>query len=276
LLLSIEEVRRSFGCISNGLGRLGTKETGYTVYGEYTTSFRSSLYENRKNSKDTNQPVESTTDLKKSSEYSPERNIQNLLLEIELAIDRVVINFEKKRNSKIDRRRINLKHRREKYDIEKEKQELLGVRSSTIKGAEELSEAITLSGILPTVHIITKLLARELRAELNHRKILRNRERARTQHALTSHTGIKGLGMRVSTGSSSKTLIENGYEGGYYGYNFTLKGPLDGARRTITHVIKIGKVPRGTKRARRVSSHEHAKTTVGTIGIFGTYCYGRG
>ena len=33
----LEEVRRVSGCESNGLGRKGTSQTGYVVYGEYTS-----------------------------------------------------------------------------------------------------------------------------------------------------------------------------------------------------------------------------------------------
>lgn len=271
LLLSIEEVRIQYGCTSNGLGRTGTKETGYTVYGEYTKSIKSTLnvHVNYTNLGNIGSEVSQKEESKKTPRLRDKLPFKDQI-NIEVAIERVAVNFEKNRKSKISRKRMCLKDIREEYNRVKEKEELMASISSTISYAEELSESIVLSGILPTVNRTVKLIARELRGELNHIKTLRSREMAISQHALTSPNGRKGVGM--SYGRSGKKV----YDGGYYGYNLTLKGPLDGARRTMSHVIKIGKVPLGTKRAMRVSSHEHAKTTVGTIGIRGSYCYGRG
>ena len=65
-------------------------------------------------------------------------------------------------------------------------------------------------------------------------------------------------------------------KGGYYGYRVTVKGTLNGGRRTRTYERQKGTVPGGTKRARVRMGEEVAKTTVGTRGVRVEYCYGRG
>jgi hypothetical protein len=98
-------------------------------------------------------------------------------------------------------------------------------------------------------------------------EVRRNRENRRNHHAKSSQYGRK----KRTQGGEGK-----GEKYGYYGYQVMVKGPLGGARRTMTYVIQNGTVPRGTKKARRVTNQEHAKTKIGTIGVKVTYCYGRG
>jgi len=266
----LEEVRRASGCESNGLGRKGTAQTGYVVYGEYTrgqqpsvapTSVASTVgggseVEGGKGAL----PVK-----KRARSTSKVRGKKDVLV----ARERVVINFEKNRKVKVERKRTNLKERRKEKGLESEKEErrsVLGYSSKRLKGGERC-EAIALSGVIPTTKRRTNLIVRELEGGLNHMEVLRSREALRTHHAKSSQTGRKRLGL-----DSQSSMLK----GGYYGLNVTVKGPLEGARRTLAYVIQLGTVPRGTKRARRMITHEHAKTKVGAVGVRVTYCYGRG
>lgn len=264
LIKELEEVRKLYGCESNGLGRKGTKRTGYTVYGEYRSGSN----------------VQSSTAGSKLKGYKT-RTDRN---QLNVALERVVINYETKRKCKVDRKRKNLKERRKEKGIEtvlnekEERKSVLGYSSKRIK-ADERCEAVALSGVLPVTQRRTNLIVRELEGNLNHMEILRNRESLRTHHARSSQNGRKRLG-EVSEvdqlnkdGNGSDTLKK---KGGYYGLNVTVKGPLEGSRRTLSYVVQRGTVPRGTKRARIMMSHEHAKTTYGTVGVRVTYCYGRG
>jgi len=254
----LEEVRRVSGCESNGLGRKGTKQTGYVVYGEYTTSEKKAKAGSAQ-----------TTRQAKQNHKGRDAN------EVMVAMERVVMTFEKKRNVKVERKRTNLKKRRKAKGLEGDKEErrsVLGFSSKRVKG-DERCEAIALSGVIPTTKRRTNLIVRELESGLNHMEVLRNRESLRTHHAKSSQSGRKRLGMMSPIKSDGTTGVS---KGGYYGFNVTVKGPLEGARRTLAYVVQIGTVPRGTKRARMMITHEHAKTNVGTVGVRVTYCYGRG
>jgi len=150
----------------------------------------------------------------------------------------------------------------------KERKLVLGYSSKRVKGTERC-EAVVLSGRIPTGHRRTKLIVRELEHGLNHMEVMRNRENRRTHHAKSSQYGRKKVGGQ-DYGKRSKEKY------GYYGYQVRVKGPLGGARRTMSYVIQNGTVPRGTKKARRTADFEHAKTKIETIGVKVTYCYGRG
>jgi len=243
----LEEVRWASGGESNGFGRKGTKHTGYAVYGEYTREVRKDVRGGKR--------VRGLGKVRTATELF-------------VAMERIVINYEKKRNVKVERKRTNLKERRKSEGLEADKEErrsVIGYSSKRRKG-EERCEAIALSGVISTTKRRTNLVVRELEGGLNHMEVLRNRESLRTHHAKSSQYGRKRLGLDESKGS----------KGGYYGLNVTVKGPLEGARRTMAYVVQLGTVPRGTKRARIMATHEHAKTKVGTIGVRVTYCYGRG
>jgi len=264
----VEERRRASGCESNGLGRKGTQERGYLVYGEYTSG-RGNLVET--GSRD-QEKRGSLREGRKRTRLSRKGGVDSLSKsDLSVARERVARNYEKKRQAKVERKRTNLKDRRKEKGLETEKEErksvLSGYSSKRVKG-DERCEAIALSGVIPTTKRRTNLIVRELERGLNHREVLRNREALRRHHAKSSQTGRKRLG-EVARDSSQP-------QGGYYGLKVTVKGPLEGARRTTTYVIQLGTVPRGTKRARRRINHEHAKTKVGTVGVRVTYCYGRG
>jgi len=246
----LEEVRRSSGSESNGLGRKGTKERGYVVYGEY----RGPGKPNPKQRKKPGQIV------RKSDE------------DLKLARERVCMKYEKLLKGKVERKRVNLKERRKSKGLEDEKKEresVLGYTAKRLKG-EERCETIVLSGVVPTGKRRTNLIVRELENGLNHMEVLRNTEALRRHHAKSSQNGRKRLGLETSGEGSGKP------QGGYYGFKVSVKGPLEGARRTMTYGVQLGTVPRGTKRARRRTTDEHAKTKVGTLGVRVTYCYGRG
>ena len=104
----------------------------------------------------------------------------------------------------------------------------------------------------------------------DHRKVRRERERRRGSHAKRSSRGRKRRGMEEEKKEEKKR------KGGYYGYRVTVKGTLNGGRRTRTYERQKGTVPGGTKRARVRMGEEVAKTTVGTRGVRVEYCYGRG
>jgi hypothetical protein len=117
--------------------------------------------------------------------------------------------------------------------------------------------------VIPTGQRRTNLLVRELENGVNHREVRRNREKRRRYHEKRKEGG-------------RKKEEEKEKKKGYYGYQIRVKGPLGGARRTRTYGIQKGKVPRGTKKARRRETSEHAKTKIGTLGVKVTYCYGLG
>lgn len=264
----LEEVRRASGCESNGLGRKGTKETGYVVYGEYT---RGSAGKGK--ARGAGPAAGQDANAKKRARTT---NKVREAADVSIARERVAMNYEKHRQAKVDRKRTNLKARRKEKGLEGDKEERRSVlgHSSKRRKAEERCEAIALSGVMPTTRRRTNLVVRELESGLNHMEVLRNREALRTHHAKSSQRGRKRLG-RVE-GETRGTALGNPMKGGYYGLNVTVKGPLEGARRTMAYVIQLGTVPRGTKRARMRMTHEHAKTNVGSLGVRVTYCYGRG
>lgn len=251
----LEEVRRASGCESNGMGRKGTRQTGYVVYGEYTS------------------PSWSHSGTAENSKQSRKRGRTKKRDQVELNVarERVAMNFEKHMNVKVDRKRVNLKDRRKEKGLEREKKERRSVlgHSSKRRKADERCEAIALSGTIPTTKRLTNLIVRELESGVNHMEVLRNRESVRRHHSKSSQTGRKRLGLDTLKDGSTK-------KGGYYGFNVTVKGPLEGARRTMVYVVQQGTIPRGTKRARMMITQEHAKTKVGSLGVRVTYCYGLG
>lgn len=235
-----EEVFGNKNVVSNGLGRKGTKERGYTVYGEYRI---------RKGKEERSKTVE----------------------ERERALERVVMHYERTRGTTVNRERVNLKERSRKEENNwvqtevAERKTVLGSSSKRQYG-EERCYVVARSGRRPVTGRRTKLVTIELESSLSQIDIIRNVESIVRHHGRSSANGRKRLG-EVET---------SGNQGGYYGRNLTVKGPLEGSRRTLAYTIQIGTVPRGTKRARIVESHEHAKTTYGTLGVRVTYCYGRG
>lgn len=235
-----EEVIENKNTLSNGLGRKGTKEIGYTVYGEYR--------------------------LRKGKE-----DIDKIKEDRVRSLERVVMNYEITRGTTVNRSRTDLKDRSiigENEWIRTEVNERKTVLSSSSKRqyGEERCYAVTRSGRIPMTGRRTKLITIELENSLSQMDILRNIESVVRHHGISSSNGRKRLG-EVDTSI---------HKGGYYGRNVIVKGPLEGSRRTLAYTIQIGTVPRGTKRARVMESHEHAKTTYGTLGVRVTYCYGRG
>jgi len=261
----LEEVRKGFGCESNGLGRKGRKTRGYQVYGEYTHPERNEGRKPREGGVEGEKAEGGKEKVRKKK-----RNLKKPYGERELRVgrERVRRKYEKRRKAKIERKRTNLKERRKEKGLEGEKKErklVLGYSSKRRKSTERC-EAVTLSGILPTGQRRTNLIVRELESGLNHMEVMRNMENRRNHHAKSSQYGRK----------KRNPGMEKGEKYGYYGYQVRVKGPLGGARRTMSYVIQNGTVPRGTKKARRRTNSEHAKTKIGTIGVKVTYCYGRG
>lgn len=263
----VEEVRKGFGCVTNGMGRKGTKETGYQIYGEYTYEDRNPRGEEGKEKqgeegKPGKEKKKGKVGLKT---FATEKDFRQTR---ERARERLRRKAERQRKAKVERKRTNLKERRKEEGMEgigyakKERKSVLGYTTKRKKPSER-AEAIALSGCLPTNERRTKLIAKELEAGLNHMEVRRNRENLRTYHSKREEYGRK-----KETDGAEKS--------GYYGYQILVKGPLGGARRTMTYGIQKGKVPRGTKKARRTTSFEHAKTKIGTIGVKVTYCYGLG
>jgi hypothetical protein len=238
-----EEVRKVHGYESNGRGRKGRPERGYVVYGEYTGPDRRDAGEGEKRARS-----------------------------LEVGRARVTRKYETWRKGKVERKRTNLKDRRRRAHLEGEKAERALVRGATQaskrKKVGERCEAVCLSGRRPTGKRRGKVRVRELEQGLNHLEVRRNRENRRAHHAKSSPHGRK-------TRASRKGKNVRG-QGGYYGYEVVVNGPLGGSRRTRTHTIQGGTLPRGTKKARRPTSFEHAKTKIGTLGVRVTYAYSLG
>lgn len=260
----VEEVRKLFGCESNGLGRKGRPWRGYTVHGEYT--YTPGEPKPRVGPRPET-PGESTGAPRGRKGKKPKKKrIQPYVeADFQAARSRLTRKYEGRRGAKVERKRRNLKERRKEKGLEAEKKEralVLGPSTKRRKAGERC-EAVTLSGILPTAERRTKLIASELEHGLNHMEVRRGVESLRTHHAKSSQFG------RIQPGAGEGAH-------GYYGYKVRVKGPLGGARRTMTYVIRNGTVPLGTKSARRREGFEHAKTKIGTLGIKVTYCYGIG
>ena len=279
LRTEVEEVRKVFGCESNGLGRKGTKETGYTRIGEYT--YGESLKEGRGEStrgSGENVHTPHTPGEKKPLSIRVQKKAKKAYDEAKrkVARERIRRKQERRRETKIDRKRTDLKQRRKDKELTGEKKERLSVlgRSTKRRKPVERAEAVVRSGRIPTGERRTKLIARELERGLNHLEVRRQVENVRKHHAKSSSHGRKSP--RGQGGSDGERVPDGRRSGGYYGYQLVIKGPLGGARRTMVKVIQQGTVPRGTKQARRTTSFEHAKTKIGTIGVKVTYCYGRG
>lgn len=279
----LEEVRRREGGESNGFGIKGTSKRGYVVYGEYT---RSSKERNEKKLKALKVAWERVlrkyekrwivkVDRKRRrrkeryTDYS-KRSTKEVSKTIEDVKDKASKEFEgiedTRRGIEDTRRGITGDNSRKKPEIKAdfdERRRVLGEDSKRLKG-EERCEAIALSGVRPTGTRRTNLIVKELENSLNHIDVLRTRESRMEHHAQSSQRGRKRLG------------ITEGSKGGYYGYKVYVKGPLDGARRTIKYEFQGGTVPRGTKRARRRENQKVAKTDVGTVGVKVRYTYSRG
>jgi hypothetical protein len=254
----VEEVRKGFGGETNGLGRKGTRARGYLVYGEYTYGDpRVPGVSGGSIGSPEPGPGKKKGKKSRTKPYAEEA--------VQVARARVGRKYEGRRGGKVERQRRNLKTRRKDKGLEGEKNErrrVLGPGSKRTK-PEERCEAVALSGILPTGERRTKVRARELEKGLNHMEVRRSLEALRTHHAKGTVYGRKTRG--AEAGSA-----------GYYGYKIRVKGPLGGARRTMTYVIRKGTVPSGTTKARRREHAEHAKTKIGTLGIKVTYAYGLG
>lgn len=235
-----EEVRNYHGYESNGRGRKGRPERGYVVYGEYTGPDR------------------------KEEGKGQERERR-----VEVGRVRVVRKYEKRRKGKIERKRTNLKERRKRKKLEGEKGEralVLGAgRGGKRKKGAERCEAVCRSGRMPTGKRRGKLRARELEQGVNHVEVRRSRENLRAHHAKSSPNGRK----------RRKEKKERG-QGGYYGYQVVVNGTVGGSRRTMKYTRQGGTLPRGTKKARRTTSRELAKTKIGTLGVRVTYAYSLG
>ena len=233
-----EEVRNYHGYESNGRGRKGRAERGYVVYGEYTGPER-------------------------KEEEGREREKR-----LEVGRTRVRRKYEKRRKGKVERERRNLKERRKKNKLEGEKGErgrVLGAgNAGKRKKAGERCEAVRRSGRRPTGKRRGKLRARELEQGVNHVEVRRSRENRMAHHAKSSPNGRK----------RRKDKKEG--KGGYYGYQVVVNGTVGGSRRTMKHTIQGGTLPRGTKKARRRTNQEHAKTKIGTLGVRVTYAYSLG
>lgn len=234
-----EEVRTYHGYESNGRGRKGRPERGYVVYGEYTGP-----------------------DRKEEGKEKEKRG------RLEVGRRRVARKYEKRRKGKVERKRTNLKERRKRKKLEGEKEEramVLGAgNAGKRKKPVERCEAVCRSGRRPTGKRRGKVRVRELEQGLNHVEVRRNRENVRAHHAKSSPNGRK----------ERKEKKEG--RGGYYGYQVIVKGTIGGSRRTMKHTIQGGTLPRGTKKARRRTNREHAKTKVGTLGVRVTYAYSLG
>lgn len=241
----LKEVRRRAGCESNGLGLKGMKESGRKVYGEYRS------------------PSRKPTGTKRGG--NTKRRTGE---ELGVARERVARKYGERRGTSVERNRVDLKGKRID-DVEKDQQgrrEKVGTASKRVK-REERCQAIALSGKRPVVERRANLIVRELEHGLNHKEVRQQTQARRTYHAENSSSGRKRLGEQPTQRKAT---------GGYYGFQVMVKGPLNGALRTDDHVMSMGTVPRGTKRARIPTYHEHAKTKAGTIGVRVMYCYSRG
>ena len=289
LRTEVEEVRKVFGCESNGLGRKGTKETGYTRVGEYTygETRKEGRGEWARGSGEIPHAANAANAANAAPHSTGEKPISSIRVQKKakkvydegkrkVARERIRRKQERRRQTKINRQRTDLKQRRKDKELRGEKKERLSVlgRSTKRRKPVERAEAVARSGRMPTGERRTKLIARELERGLNHVEVRRQVENVRKHHAKSSSHGRKSP--RGQGGSDRERTPDGRRSGGYYGYQLVIKGPLGGARRTMIKVIQQGTVPRGTKQARRTTSFEHAKTKIGTIGVKVTYCYGRG
>ena len=282
----VEELRKGYGCTTNGVGRKGDGERGYTVYGEYT--YRD--YEKKEGRRESDPQVDrkgsegkevgreggKKKEEKKGSSplaWTKEmegrkafRSQEEFKKERKVGRRRLKRKREKERGVKVERKREDLKERREgNSGRRKEKEERkarLGRQSKRTKPDERVDGAVR-SGTRPMIGRRSKLIAKELESGRKHRQSMREIEKVRKAKSKNGKTGRK----REKAG---------GEKGGYYGYQVQRKGPLGGARRTMVRTRQEGTVPRGTKEARRRTGKEHAKTSIGTIGVKVSYCYGLG
>jgi hypothetical protein len=234
----LSEVRERAGCVSNGMGLTGTKASGRTVYGEYRSP--------------------------STKRVGTRRTTGELIVSRE----RVARKAGMRRGTKVERRRVDLKELwSDGFEEDKRgRKDKAGVSSKRVM-RDERSEAIALSGKRPVVDRRVTLVVRELEHGLNHKEVRHTLQSIRVYHAETSQRGRKRLGEQPRRRQG---------DGGYYGCQVRVKGPLNGGLRTDDMMITLGTVPRGTKRARLPSAHQHAKTKAGTIGVRVMYCYSRG
>lgn len=106
-----------------------------------------------------------------------------------------------------------------------------------------------------------------------HMRVRREWEGRRKYHGRKSKYGRVAKGTRRG---KEGNVAEGKRQGGYYGYRVTVKGPLNGARRTTTMVRGRGTVPDSRKEGRIGTAEGVAKTSVGTRGVQVAYCYGIG
>lgn len=242
----IEECRKGFGCVSNGRGRKGTWKTGYQVYGEYTYGDREDRWASG---------VESKDNVKENpEEFRQRRQEARLRLSRKLAQERQV---------RVERNRVDLKRRREGNPAQREEKKERKARRLPGRKREKPGErvdAVVLSGSRPIQERRAKLIANELEAGIHHLESRRKVEKLR----------------KAKTKLAGGRPKDKGQGTGPYGYQIQAKGPLGGARRTRVYLIQEGKLPLGSTQGLTRTSLKHAKTSIGTIGVKVTYCYGLG
>jgi hypothetical protein len=243
----VEEVRRTEGMWTNGRGRKGGMDKGYVVYGEYYTREKG-------NTRNVNERALG----KERSRRKRERRRRKR---------------ETNRGVNVKRERTELNSRRKEEGLDKEKKDReKRLEKGKRKRRSERCGVVALSGRKNMSSRRAKRRARERERGRNHIERRRNRERRRTEHGTKSENGRKRLGAEGDVGKGEKGVEKKGY----YGYKVTVKGRLEGSRRSMKYERRKGKIPRGTKRARIRTGEEVAKTTVGTLGVRVEYCYGLG
>jgi hypothetical protein len=287
----VEELRKHFGCTTNGLGRLGDGKRGYQIYGEYT--YRDYPKQSRQDSRGkaskveggeskegegsapastpATNPVRTRAWTKAMEGRKTFETQQDFKKARKKARRRLKRKREKERQVKVERKRKDLKRRRERNRIlrkEKEQRKARLGRQSKRRKGEERVDGVVRSGVRPMTERRSKLIAKELEGGRKHTQSRREIEKLRKAKAKNPRTG------RKSRKEAELQKQGAGRKRGFYGYQVVVKGPLGGARRTMKTRIQEGTVPRGTKEARRRTGSEHAKTSIGTIGVKVSYCYG--
>lgn len=240
----VEECRKVFGCVTNGLGRKGTRKTGYQVYGEYT-------YGEMEDGEKKQGLIEtSSPGMRKRFGSHPEFRQGRHQARLRLTRKR-----EQERQVPVERKRLDLKSRREANPTQVGEKQERKARLSPGRKRErpgERVDAVVLSQSRPVQERRAKLIATELESGIHHMESRRKIEKLR----------------------KAKTKLSG--QAGPYGYQIQVKGPLGGARRTIVYLIQEGKIPRGSTQGLTRTGFQHAKTSIGTIGVKVTYCYGLG
>lgn len=297
----VEEVRRSEGYESNGLGRKGDGKKGYVVYGEYV--------------KVVERPGKRAEEGRESRRANKGRSENKVAEEkerqLEVKRERRVMRYEWEVGRKVTRERVNRSTVREdrgrlgerggrmrgravgassgkgvaaekgEEPVEKKDPERARVsdRAKRRKAPEKKGEVrreargvvVVLGGV---IRVERRRVKRRIRkregAGRGHRRARREREGRRKYHGRKSKYG------RVEKGKLGQGKKGEERKGGYYGYRVRVKGPLNGARRTTKREIGRGTVPGSRKEGRIGTAEGVAKTSVGTRGVQVAYCYGRG